>query len=72
MAERTHNDTVMTSNLTTLSEKGLKGGHSCEGVRVFLCMCCCVYVCCSHGARFKGQAWENEPPPCVGLLLAIH
>lgn len=36
MAERTHNDTVMAANLTTLSEKGLKGGHRCEGVYVFM------------------------------------
>lgn len=44
MAERTHNDTVMTAYLTTLSEKCLKGGHRCEGVYIFyacawLCMC---------------------------------
>lgn len=44
MAERTHNDTVMTANLTTLSEKGLKGGHRCEGVCVFLRVVVCMYA----------------------------
>lgn len=36
MAERTHNGTVMTDNLTTLSEKGLKAGHRCEGVYIVM------------------------------------
>lgn len=44
MAERTHNDTVMTANLPTLSEKGLKGGHRCEGVYIFMHVCLCICV----------------------------
>lgn len=71
MAERAHNDTVMAANLPMLSEKGLKGGHRCEGVYIFM-RAVVVYARRSCGTRFKGQAWENEPPPSVGLLLAIH
>ncbi len=44
MAEPTHNDAVMTTNLNTLSEKGLKGGHRCEGVYVFMHVWLCVWV----------------------------
>lgn len=66
MAERTDNDAVMTTNLTTLSEKGLKGGHRCEGVYVFYA-CVVVCVCVVHVVRgSKGrpgkishlQAWD--------------
>ena len=44
MVLQTHNTTVMTANLTTLSEKGLKGGHRCEDVCVFICFYACVCV----------------------------
>lgn len=42
MAAQTHNDTVMTANLSTLSEKGLERGHRCEGVRIFMWLCICA------------------------------
>lgn len=44
MAERKHNDTVMAANLTTLSEKGLKEGHRCEGVYIFMLVWLCICV----------------------------
>lgn len=63
MAEQTHNGTVMTTNLSTLSEKCLKGGHRCEGV------CAPTHVqwrrriaCVRAASRLKGQrTCENEP-----------
>lgn len=45
MAEQTHNDAVMATNLPMLTEKGLKGGHRCEGMCVFLAFVpVCVHV----------------------------
>lgn len=67
MAERTHNDTVMTAYLTTLSEKCLKGGHRCEGVYIFMHVRGCVCVCDVNVVRIAKdrpgkishlQAWD--------------
>lgn len=52
MAVQTHNGSVMTTNLTTLSEKGLKGRHRCEDVCVYAFIR--VYVRCPSGLQFKG------------------
>lgn len=77
MAEQTHNDTVMTTNLSTLTEKCLKGGHRCEGVcalthvqwrRRVACVRACVRPLDSKGSGPARTSRRSR----VGLLLATH
>lgn len=67
MAGQTHNGTVMTTNLSTLPEKCLKGGHRCEGVcapaHVQWRRCAglrCVRACVRAASRLKGQRALRE------------
>lgn len=73
MAEQTHNDTVMTTNLSTLSEKCLKGGHRCEGVCALTHVqwrrcAACVRPPDSKGSGPARTSWRSR----VGSLQATH
>lgn len=72
MAEQTHNGTVMTANLSTLSEKRLKGGHRCEGVCALTHVQWCRCVACVRSHDSKGSGPARTSQRRVGSPLATH
>lgn len=54
MAVQTHNDTVMTANLTTLAEEN--AGKEVTAVHFYLCVC----LWWSTATQVKGQAWGKK------------
>lgn len=59
MAVQTHNDTVMTANLTTLAEENAEK----EVTAVHLYLCDCVRLWRSNAPHVKGQAWGGGGKP---------
>lgn len=71
MAERTHNDAVMTANLTTLSETGLERGQSVRVCMHYVVVYMCV-LSMWYTVQRAGLGKKKQPTPEKRGIVASY